>query len=229
MNALKKLAVVAAALALPGCSDTADPLIGASDPVFARPGGGSSSTDQSVTIAWDDAVNDSRPGIRSDGAGEYATGACGVYTSFPLDSRTGQLTADFDQDYDGSCGPRHLVFDFTLDGGDPPVFGSPLPSAPKFAVREIDQMAVGESRLQWIGFGIRQENCTRVIFDSGYATSSDVLITRLEDTSIGARQWHVQTRDRHAGLCVVAGKGNKFEVTSGPYYMPFALTITEVK
>lgn len=232
MNVLKAVALLTAAGSLAACSDTAAPRLETSDPVFARPSGGgpgSDAVDQPVTITWDDAVNAGTPGIRSDAAGDYTTNVCGVYTSFPLGSNTGQLTADFDYNYDGSCGPRHLVFDFTLDGGAAPAFGSPLISAPKFVVREIDQMAVGESRLQWMGFGIQQENCGRVLFDSRYAGSSDLLITRLADTSTGARQWHVQTQGTETSLCVVAGKGNKFEVKSGPYSMPFAFLITELK
>lgn len=217
-------------LAVGACAEGADEPLEVAGPALAKPGsGGGDSTDPPVTIVWDDAVNDSAPGIRSDGAGAYTTDVCGVYTSFTTGSRSSQLTVDVDYNYDGSCGPRHQVFDFALAGGDPPAFGSPLSSAPKFAVRDIDQMAVGESRLQWMGFGIQQEDCGRVLFDSQYDGSSDVLITRLEDTDTGARQWHVQTQGTQTSLCVVAGKGNKFEVKSGPYFMPFAFTITELR
>lgn len=238
MSSFRAPCILALVVTAAACADAPERAVGIGDAVLAAGGspgggGGSTSTDQPVSVVWDDNVNGGWPGIASDGRGAYETDVCGVYTSFDTGSRSsGHLTADYDYGHDGSgdCGPRYLVFDFGLGHTAPPSWtaGGILESAPKHVVREIGLMAAGESRVQWIGFGIQQENCGRVLFDESYSGSSSVLVTRLSDVG-AARQWRVETQSPHTGLCVVAGKGNKFEVKSGPYYMPFAFTITEVK
>ncbi|MGE5750077.1 MAG: hypothetical protein ACM31F_08960 [Gemmatimonas sp.] len=75
-------------------------------------------------------------------------------------------------------------------------------------------------------------NCDGIRFGNAYPPANDAKVTRLNDvvTSCGAtaKQWRVESQGSHLGACVVRKKSGALVATGVTYYLPFAITITEV-
>jgi hypothetical protein len=198
-----------------------------------------------VNLVFDDSVDIASPGglpdwriagVRGDGrlrngtiatespSNEYQGSFCGVHGV--LDS-TGSMDFDADTYYASSmaaaCGAKRYLR-FFLNGAE----SDPLQYAPHTVANNIAQVVVGESRTFVYGFGIQQPNCQRLRYDDTYAGSSNALVTRLPDVN-GARQWRIESRGTHHAMCVLLDKRGNLIPTGVTYFLPFAMTVTEVK
>ena len=163
-------------------------------------------------------------GIRSDGRGAYEGGLCGVETRiFWYDlggSRSGDATFDPDGMRATGCSARKLHF--YLNGVKTIV-------GPGSNAREVMQLAVGESRVQQMGFGVAlNKSCERIAFR--LEDGSGVRVTRTDTNTDpqSPRSWAVESTGNHVGACLKLSKGAL--VPSGiSYVLPFSATITEVQ
>lgn len=212
--------------------------VGADSPLFAKPGGGGKAdTDARANLVWSDAPHGFTPGIEGDKRSrdgsttgtldEYQGSYCGVYAKlFAGGIGSEDLDADFDAAYASdmlsSCGAaRSLTLHLGGSLGDV-VFG------PHFIVRWLTHLAVGESRLQYMGFGMQQPSCQRVMFDSQYSGASDARITRLDDAGPSARQWRVESQGTRAAQCLELKRNGTLYPVGDPIFLPFSFTVTEV-
>ena len=231
------------ALALAGCSEQSRTALEPDQALFASGksggggGGGSTDTRPRANIVWSDAPHNFTPGIEGDSRSkdgstkgvldEYQGNYCGAYAVlYAAAGESGDLNADFDSGYTtdmlSACGSsRSLTFHMGGSLGD-------VKFAPYFVVRGLTHLAVNESRLQFMGFGIQQTDCQRVMFDSQYAGASDARITRLADTETRVRQWRVESQGTHKGQCVAMRKNGTLYPVGDPITLPFSFTVTEV-
>ena len=235
-------ALVVTALLAVGCQDSHPPTGLTEETLLLNKSGGGTKTDTDprANMVWAEQVtidgNSVPAGIYGDRrdkkgtlggtpAHEYQGAFCGVAAKFFPGSTLGELNADYDGNYastmEPNCGPRRTL-NFRLEG-----LADPLVSAPHFVMRNMWHMAVGDSRLQYMGYGIQLSDCQRVMFDSQYAGASDVRITRLADAD-GVRQWRVETQGTHRAMCVVSTKNGTLKPTGVTHYLPFSVIATEV-
>jgi hypothetical protein len=159
----------------------------------------------------------------SAGAGdsEYQGHFCGVSGGITNDVREpGDLFYDADSGPTSYCGfPRYFVFN--LDG-------VPTRSAPLSRVFGIWSLGVGQSANKGQAFGVQLPNCALLAFNSEYGVD-DLKVTRI-DSGIGPRQWTIQSQGAHMAACAnLAKKGPVSYIPTGKkYYLPFAITVTEV-
>ena len=255
LRSCRSLALV---LLLPfaACSvdDAAAPVIAPDDARIARSGGGKPDTASRANLVWADQVNvagpgqpeDWRPaGIQGDGrlkdgtaaagspSNEYQGAYCGVAARINnARNENNALSYDPDARYDAAtmqaaCGSAR-AYRFFLGG---PV-AAPTLSSPQSFVDNIWTLSLGESRQQAQGFGVQLSGCDRLMFSAKYPPASDMRVTRLPDVTTAsgkaARQWRVESQGSHVAMCVVADKRGVLQPTGVSYYLPFALTVTEV-
>jgi uncharacterized protein YcfL len=166
-------------------------------------------------------------------SGEYYFNFCGVdgymqsnTTSYPQAA----LNMDADHLYsastmDGPCGgSRYYQFFFSGRAS------APLRFAPQHYVLKIGDLAVGQSLIEEVHFGIQQTNCSTLRFDDAYPPASNALVVRLADSVVAgvvSRRWHVQSQGTHRAMCTIfTNKGPK--PTGVTYYLPFAFVIAEL-
>lgn len=229
--------VLLATAAIVGCEDSQPP----TDPGSVAPqlgkGGGTVDTRPRANIVWSDSPHGLVPGIEGDSRSkvgsttgtldEYQGDFCGVSARlFALAGETGDLNADFDTYYTSTmfsaCGTARRQT-FHLGG----TLGNVV-FAPHFVVRGLTHLAVGQSRSQYMGFGIQQTECQRVMFDSQYSGASDARITRIDDGTTSPRQWRVESQSPHTAQCVKSTKNGTLYAVGSPIYLPFSFTVTEV-
>jgi len=120
-------------------------------------------------------------------------------------------------------GRRYYQFFFSGRGA------APLRYGPQHYALKLGTLAVGQSMLEEVHFGIQQTNCAPLRFDAAYPPSQNARVTRLADsiaTDGPRRRWRVESQGNHIAACTLSTpKGFKLVAT---YYMPFAYTITEV-
>ena len=175
-----------------------------------------------------------RNGVTSTGtpSNEYQGEYCGVSAKLATTSgATGELNFDPDASYSstmqsGCGGPRSYSFYLAGSGGAATI------SSPHSIARGIALLAPGATSVQWEGFGIQLSGCQNVMFDSQYPPASSPRQTRLADTVTAngtVRHWRIASEGSHRAVCLVAGNGGKLVSTGVSYFLPFSLTITEVK
>ncbi|MEO5589275.1 MAG: hypothetical protein ABIS03_06795 [Gemmatimonadaceae bacterium] len=181
----------------------------------------------------------SRAGIGGDGrlrsgdgtvgspSNEYQGGSCGV--SAILASQGFNTDPDIDWTFttQSTCGEARS-FAFRLAGLDAP----PTMLGPHSIVDSLNVIAVGQSSRRMVRFGVQLTNCAGIRFGNAYPPANDARVTRLPDvisaTGVASRSWMIESQGSHRGACVVSTK--KGFVTNGvSYYLPFALTVTEVR
>lgn len=195
--------VAALAMAMTGCADSADSIVGtdgeSSNPILKKgggkgPPGGGDPTERPITVTFEN-----RDGIRSDGRGTYVDGVCGVWANvgnlndmrMDPDRNYKRKTAKTCADY---AAPRLLVFEFDDDRG--------VKEAGAFmTVEDIDPMALDEVKTTWAQFNV----CNVLRFGNVQATRT-------------ADGWTVTT-DGASDLAVCAD--------GSEHSMPFTLTIAE--
>lgn len=211
-------------------------------------------TDTKANLVWNDTVNVGAPGAapvwesalitgdyrKLDGAplsngksGEFQYNFCGSDSymqnstmSFP------DAALNFDPDHlydpasmDAVCrGKRYYQFYFAGRGSAPLQFG------PQHYALKLGTLAVGDTMLEEVHFGIQQTNCNALHFNDIYAPATNARVTRLTDTLTAygpTRRWRVQSQGTHRAMCTLfTNKGPK--PTGVTYYLPFAFVVTEV-
>jgi len=99
---------------------------------------------------------------------------------------------------------------------------------PLSRVPDVYWMSVGQTILSVEGFGIDLPDCQVLKFDPAVG-GDNVSVTRL-DAGTGPRRWLLRSHGAHMAACTVLRvKGpNGWIPTGKKYYLPFAITITEV-
>lgn len=188
-------------------------------------------------VRGDDRLRDGSPaGVLSAGApsNEYQGRFCGV--NAVIGSGTGPETANLNYDPDmqwtsslpAACHPARYYRVYLKGAGEPPGV-----SRPHQIVADIATMAVGEVRVQPLRSGTLGDLGVGLWFDDAYPPASSVQVTRLPDAVDGGRtvrQWRVETRGNHRAAGVVQSTSRKGGqvLTGTTYYLPFAMTVTEV-
>ena len=181
-------------------------------------------------------------GIRGDGrlktgtaaapgsspSNEYQASYCGVaarFSSGDLDYTPG---IGWTSSMQLSCGPAR-VYMFYLNGPGSTPSGW---SAHSFA-RGLALLAPGQSVVQWEGFGSPVSSCAKLVFDDAYPPANSPRQTRLADvgtTSSGRviRQWRIESQGSHRAMCMNYSHNGAPLPTGTTYFLPFAITLTEV-
>ena len=98
----------------------------------------------------------------------------------------------------------------------------------------ISSMSVGQTMVQPFHNGSIAELGYALWWDDAYPPSSSVLVTRLPNVidqfGRSVRQWRVESRGSHKAVLVLPATSKKSgqTITSTFYYMPWAMTVTEV-
>jgi hypothetical protein len=76
-------------------------------------------------------------------------------------------------------------------------------------------------------------SCGELDFSAAYSGSSNARLTRLPDgtDSNGAaiRRWRLESQGTHTAACVMMQSNGKFVDSGLRYYLPFGVTITQVR
>lgn len=241
---------VLAVLVLSGCDDPVSTV-----PPRMHPTGEFSltiDTHSRANLVWQDFVDvgtASAPsvvpaGIRGDGRNksgelgtpdinEYQGDFCGV-RAFIYDQRgeNGNLNPDPDTYYTSAMDTRcHGARKMALYLGAP----TPFVTGPIFFFDAIWTLGPGAVVVQPMNFGVQDvmTPACRFYFDASYTGASNVRISRLADVPISntvvARQWRVESQGTHNAACLELQRNGKYVDTGRPrYYLPFAVTITQV-
>jgi hypothetical protein len=212
-------------------------------------------TDTKANVVWDENVNVSPVGqpavwqaalitgdyrqrngaaVTNGSSGEYQFGFCGSDNFMQSPTMTyPQAALNFDPDHfydpttmDALCGGiRYYQFFFSGRSA------AALRAGPQHYALHLSDLAVGQSLIEEVHFGIQQTNCSTLRFDSAYSPASDARVTRIADsvTVDGAlRRWRVESQGSHRAICTVfTNRGVKS--TGVSYYLPFGFTVTEIK
>lgn len=238
MKKARSISGIALVLLTAACStlEPTSPITGEPSVRAAKPTG-TTSIRARYTLA--DVVAGAPTGIRGDGrlangsvsggseSNEYQGDFCGVHAM--LENQSARFDTDPDMRWSSTmaaaCGtPRS--FAFYLQG----VEAAPTMIAPQTMVDDLASLAVGQVGTRAAVFGVQLPNCSSIRFNSAYAGSSNVSVTRLADVSTSsgpARSWIIESQGSHAGACVVTVK-NKLVATGATYYLPFSIAVTEV-
>jgi hypothetical protein len=158
---------------------------------------------------------------------EYQGGSCGV------DGTLGS-TATFNTDPDhgwttamqATCGGPRL-FNFYLNG----LGGAPTAIGPHSVTDAFSGLAVGASTTRESRFGVQLSTCDGLRFTNAFPPSNNARVTRLPDVP-GAtgfvKQWRIESQGSHLAACILVGKAGRVTFTGTTYYLPFAITVTEV-
>jgi hypothetical protein len=241
---------LAAAMVAAGCGDQGG------DPAGPVPAVAKTRVDLNsrANFVWDDSilVNGAwlAAGIRGDGrlkdgspaagtpCNEYHGAWCGVAATLATDGTAPSGDMDFTPgvNYTSSMqtachgGPR--VYNFYLSSDAAHLKPSALASGPHSIARGLANLAPGAAVAQWEGFGIGQANCSILMFNDLFPPSQSLIYTRLPDVAVGGttvRQWRIESQGSHVAACVHTGSKSGTYVLEGTYYfVPFALTVTEV-
>jgi len=245
--AVPRVCGVLAALVALGCHDsvTAVPVTHAT--VNAARG---VDTHSRANLVWQDAVDVGMPsvpnivpaGIRGDGkdkfgqaaapANEYQGDYCGV-RAFIYDQRgeDGNLNPDPDTYYtsamDLKCGSARKMAVY-LAGPD----STPVMTGPMFLIDAIWKLGPGAVVVQPMDFGVQDNTSScRFSFNAAYTFASNVRLSRLSDVQVEgvtARQWRLESQGTHKAACLATQPNGRYVDTGTRYYLPFAVTITQV-
>jgi hypothetical protein len=244
---------ILAALAIAGCSDRPQPTEPTSLPRGAEPlfAGAKAELRSRANLVFANEVTvggvAQAAGIRGDerlkdgsaaGPGaptEYQARHCGVIAWIANGrNESGSLTFDPDSDYSDSmeadCGPARF-YNFYLGGPT----AAPTPATPMSYSRAIWSLGPGESHSIYEGFG-PVGPCDLLQFNYAYPPSNNVLVTRLPDVqvqnasgaTVTARQWRIESQGSHRAACLTYSKNGTPQYSGVTYYLPFAITVTEM-
>jgi hypothetical protein len=129
-----------------------------------------------------------------------------------------------------ACGPAR-GYRYYLNGADDP---NPYSGGVNHSfARDLYDLPVGQSAIQFEGFGAGlPNNCDRLMYDDAYPPSNSTLQTRLTDSTradgVHVRRWRVESRGSHIAVCGYTNNRGVFVTTGPQYYLPFAISVTEV-
>ena len=221
---------------------------------FAIKAHGNVSTDTKASLVWDETVNVAAPGqpalmqpalitgdyrkrdgsaVTDGSSGEFQYNFCGSDSFMQVSSMVyPQAALNFDPDHfyapatmDAPCGGKRY-YQFFFSGRS----NAPLRFGPQHYALHIGDLAVGQSLIEEVHFGIQQPNCDALNFDDAFPPANNARVTRITDTasvSGPTRRWRVESQGSHRAMCTLfSNKGPK--PTGVTYYLPFAFTITEL-
>jgi len=199
----------------------------------------------SIDIGTASAPNVIAAGIRGDGrnrfgqasapANEYQGDYCGV-RAFIYDQRgeDGNLDPDPDTYYTSSMAPtcgdaRQMAFYLGGQGVAPIVTG------PHFFISRLWTLDPGAVVVEPMNYGMQGTSC-RLYFDASYKVASNVRLSRIADVqlvnasgqTVSARRWRLESQGAHNAACLALQPNGKDIDTGVRYYLPFAVTITQV-
>jgi hypothetical protein len=201
-----------------------------------------------AVLVWDDSVTINgvavAAGIRGDGrnrfgqaaapVNEYQGDFCGV-RGFIYDQsgESGNLEFDSDTYYLASMAPAcgaSRSLSFYLAGQS----AAPIIASPHVLGTAIWPLLNGESRLVAQRFGMQNTtSCGELDFNSVYSGSNNVRLTRLSDGTdaggLAVRRWRIESQGNHTAACVKMQANGKFADSGLRYYLPFGVTITQVR
>ena len=179
-------------------------------------------------------------GIRGDGrlktgvaasgspSNEYEGGSCGVYGTL---GSTATFNVDPDVDWtsamQATCGGRRL-FNFYLNG----LTGAPTAVGPHSVTDSFSGLAVGASTTRESRFGVQLSTCDGLRFTNAFPPSTNARVTRVADVATPAgpaKQWRIESQGSHLAACILVGKAGRVTFTGVTYYLPFSITVTEVR
>ncbi len=250
MTRAKPLAwTLAAAVLAAGCGEQQTDVAGprGAGPAFARTQIDSNSR---ANFVWADSIRFNGvwvpAGIRGDGRlkdGSPATGTpsneyqgrwCGVAADLSTvgTAPSGDMNYTPGINYTSSMqtacqgGPR--VYEVYLSSDSGHLNPSPVASGTHSIARGLANLAPGAVVSQWEGF---VSSCY-LMFNDAFPPSQSLRYTRLADVVVSGRtvrQWRIESQGSHIAACVVTGaKPGAFVPTGVTYFVPFALTVTEV-
>ena len=243
------------ALALAGCSEQSRTALEPDQALFAKPGSGGTTTEETDPMNiwdWQPTLSDGSTSalVAGDGrtvvspgneslvflptTGAYEGGLCGVRAKIFWSGTNFGGDAVFDADIEpnsSSCPTRSIRI--TLGSG------SVVSDAPYMNVREIMDIATNETRQQRIRLNYLSNvpNCERIEFGTAtsdpndkpfLAESGGVYVTRTAGAARTRRggKWVVETVAPHRGTCYYRSKGK--DVAGHTYVLPFRILITEL-
>ena len=248
---LVRVCIALAIAALPGCND---PITTVLRPPSAAASARAADIHSRASLVWQDSVdvgtagtpNLVPAGIRGDGrdkfgraapsSNEYQGNYCGV-RAFIYDQRgeDGNLDPDTDTDYTSamapSCGSARTMA-FYLGGPS----AAPIVTGPHFFIDAMWKLGPGAVVVQPMNYGMQGTAGCRLYFDASYAGASNVRLSRRADVqvvngagqTVTARQWRVESQSTHMAACLLLKPNGKYADTGTRYYLPFAVTITQV-
>jgi hypothetical protein len=187
---------------------------------------------QPALITGDFRKRDGSP-VTDGSSGEFQFNFCGS-DGFMQNNQLvyPQAALNFDPDHfydpatmDAACGGKRY-YQFFFSGRS----AAPLKAGPQHYALHLSDLAVGQTLIEEVHFGIQQTNCSALNFNDIYPPASNARVTRLTDTvsaGVVERRWRVESQGSHRAMCTLfSNKGPK--PTGVTYYLPFAFTITEV-
>jgi hypothetical protein len=194
---------------------------------------GQSAVWQPALLTGDYRARDGSP-LTNGKSGEYQGMFCGSDSYMETqDKGVTQTAMNFDPDHsydpatmDGACGGKRY-YQFYLSGRG----AAPLLAGPQHYALHLGDLAVGQSLLEEVHFGVQQTNCGTLRFDDGYPPASNARVTRLTDSSTTSgplKRWLVESQGTHRAMCTIFANGGKVQSTGVSYYLPFAFTVTEI-
>jgi hypothetical protein len=168
-----------------------------------------------------------KSGVASTGSpsNEYEGGSCGVDATL---GTTATFNTDPDHGWSSALqcgGPR--LFNFYLNG----LTGSPTAIGPHSVTDAFSGLAVGASTTRESRFGVQQSTCDGLRFTDAFPPSNNARVTRLPDVSRSTgfvKQWRIESQGSHLAACILVGQAGRVTFTGTTYYLPFAITVTEV-
>ena len=222
--------------------------------MFAIKVHGNISTDTEANIVWDENVNVAPLGqpavwqpalitgdyrnrtgqpVTDGSSGEFQHTFCGSYSYMQSTQMTyPQAALNFDPDIyysattmDALCGGKRY-YQFFFAGRS----AAPTKAGPQHYALHLSDLAVGQSLIEEVHFGIQQTNCSALRFDDTYPPANNARVTRITDTTTASgpsRRWRVESQGSHRAMCTLFS--NKGPISTGvSYYLPFAFTVTEL-
>jgi hypothetical protein len=111
---------------------------------------------------------------------------------------------------------------------------APVNASTQASIAAVSSMAAGETSIQPFHNGTMAELGYALWWDDAYPPASSVLVTRLpnviDEYGRSVRQWRVASQGSHKAALVLPATSKKSgpTITGTFYYMPWAMTITEV-
>jgi hypothetical protein len=181
-------------------------------------------------------------GIRGDGrlkngapstgspSNEYQGAWCGV-GAFARDGTDLNFTpnVNWTTSMQPACGSQRL-YNFYMNGPN----GAPTASGPHSFAFGLWTLAIGQSATPTEAFGVQLPGCDLLMFSDSarYAPANSPRQTRLQDVVVNGvtqRQWRIETQGSHQAACVVYNRNGTVKSVGPWYFLPFSLTVTEVK
>jgi hypothetical protein len=215
---------------------------------------GNVDTSPKANLVWEETVNVAPPGqaavwepalltgdyrardgspLTNGKSGEYQGMFCGSDSYMEVQDKGVTKTAlNFDPDHsydpvtmDAACGGRRYYNFFIAGRG-----AAPMVARPQHYALHLGEIAVGQSLIEEVHFGVQQTNCTTLRFDDVFPPANNARVTRLADTVTASgtlKRWRVESQGSHRAMCTVfTNRG--LQSTGVSYYLPFAFTVTEI-